>query len=360
MSRVFNFSAGPAVLPLPVLERAAAELVECGTAGMSVMEMSHRGKAFQEIFARTKQGVIDLLGVPEDYQVLFLQGGATAQFAMVPMNLLGKAGKADYVNTGVWSQKAIAEARKFGAVNVAASSEATGFHRIPGQAELALDPGAAYCHITTNNTIFGTEYPYTPDTGDVPLVADASSNILSRPMDVARYGLIYAGAQKNLGPSGVTLVVIRKDLVGRAGGRVPTIFDYQVHADADSMYNTPPTYAIYVLGLVCDWLRDQGGVGAIEQVNLRKAMKLYDGIDASDFYACPTEPASRSRMNVPFTLADPDLDATFLAEAAAADLVALKGHRLVGGMRASLYNAMPEAGVDALVAFLQEFERRRG
>jgi len=360
MSRIFNFSAGPAALPLPVLERAAEELVEYGGTGMSVMEMSHRGKAFQEIFARTKQGVIDLLGVPADYQVLFLQGGATAQFAMVPMNLLGKVGKADYVNTGVWSKKAIAEARKFGTVNVAASSEDAGFHRIPRQADLVLDPDAAYCHITTNNTIFGTEYPYMPDTGDVPLVADASSNILSRPMDVARYGLIYAGAQKNLGPSGVTLVVIRKDLIGRTEGSVPTIFDYQIHADADSMYNTPPTYAIYVLGLVCDWLRDQGGVAAIEQVNIRKAQKLYDGIDASDFYACPTEPASRSRMNVPFTIANPDLDATFLAEAAAAGLVALKGHRLVGGMRASLYNAMPEAGVDALVGFLQEFERRHG
>jgi len=360
MSRVFNFSAGPAVLPLPVLERAAAEMVEYGTTGMSVMEMSHRGKAYQEIFARTKQAVIDLLGVPGDYEVLFLQGGATAQFAMVPMNLLGEGGKADYVNTGVWSRKAIAEARKFGTVNVAASSEATGFNRIPGQAELRLDPDAAYCHITTNNTISGTEYPYTPDTGDVPLVADASSNILSRPMDVARYGLIYAGAQKNLGPSGVTLVVIRKDLVGHAGGAVPVIFDYQIHVDADSMYNTPPTYAIYILGLVCDWLHDQGGVAAIEQINIRKAHKLYACIDASDFYACPTEPASRSRMNVPFTLATQDLDATFLAEASAAGLVALKGHRLLGGMRASLYNAMPEAGVDALVAFLQEFERRHG
>jgi len=360
MSRVFNFSAGPAALPLPVLERAAAEMVEYGTAGMSVMEMSHRGKAYQEIFVRTKQAVIDLLGVPGDYEVLFLQGGATAQFAMVPMNLLGEGGKADYVNTGVWSRKAIAEARKFGTVNVAASSESTGFNRIPGQTELELDADAAYCHITTNNTIFGTEYPYTPDTGDVPLVADASSNILSRPMDVARYGLIYAGAQKNLGPSGVTLVVIRKDLVGRARGAVPTIFDYQIHADADSMYNTPPTYAIYILGLVCDWLREQGGVAGIEEVNIRKARKLYDCVDASDFYTCPTEPASRSRMNVPFALATPDLDATFLAETSAAGLVALKGHRLVGGMRASIYNAMPEAGVDALVAFLQEFERRQG
>jgi len=360
MSRVFNFSAGPAALPLPVLERAAAEMVEYGTAGMSVMEMSHRGKAYQEIFVRTKQAVIDLLGVPGDYEVLFLQGGATAQFAMVPMNLLGEIGTADYVNTGVWSRKAIVEARKFGTVNVAASSEATGFNRIPGQAELELDPGAAYCHITTNNTIFGTEYPYTPDTGDVPLVADASSNILSRPMDVARYGLIYAGAQKNLGPSGVTLVVIRQDLIGRSRGAVPTIFDYRIHADADSMYNTPPTYAIYILGLVCDWLREQGGVAGIEEVNIRKARKLYDCVDASDFYHCPTEPASRSRMNVPFTLATQDLDATFLSEASAAGLVALKGHRLVGGMRASLYNAMPEAGVDALVAFLQEFERRHG
>jgi phosphoserine aminotransferase len=360
MSRVFNFSAGPASLPLPVLQRAAAEMAEYGSSGMSVMEMSHRGKDFLEIFRRTKQTVSDLLGVPETHEVLFLQGGASTQFAMVPMNLMGNVGKADYVNTGSWSKKAIKEAKKFGAVNVAATSEETHFNRIPRQDELRLDRRAAYCHITSNNTIFGTEYHYTPETGDVPLVADASSNIMSRPVDVARYGILYAGAQKNLGPAGVTLVIIRRDLLGRAPDTIPAMLDYRVHADADSMYNTPPTYAIYILGLVCGWLQERGGLAAMEEINIRKAQRLYDCIDATGFYHCPTEPASRSRMNVPFTLVNADLDATFLAEAAAAGLVTLKGHRSVGGMRASLYNAMPEEGVAALVAFLQDFEQRHG
>ena len=360
MSRVFNFSAGPASLPLPVLQRAAAEMTEYGSAGMSVMEMSHRGKDFLEIFRRTKQGVIDLLGVPDTHEVLFLQGGASTQFAMVPMNLMGNGGKADYVNTGSWSKKAIKEAKKIGSVNVAASSEETNFNRIPRQEELRLDPAAAYCHITSNNTIFGTEYHYTPDTGAVPLVTDASSNIMSRSIDVARYGIIYAGAQKNLGPAGVTLVIIRRDLLGRAADTIPTMLDYQVHASADSMHNTPPTYAIYVLGLVCEWLQEQGGVAAMETINVRKAQRLYECIDGTDFYRCPTEEASRSRMNVPFTLANPDLDATFLSEAAEGGLVTLKGHRSVGGMRASIYNAMPEEGVAALVAFLQDFEKRHG
>ena len=360
MSRVFNFSAGPASLPLPVLQRAAAEMAEYGSSGMSVMEMSHRGKDFLEIFRRTKQAVIDLLGVPETHEVLFLQGGASTQFAMVPMNLMGNVGKADYVNTGSWSKKAIKEAKKFGAVNVAATSEETHFNRIPRQDELRLDRRAAYCHITSNNTIFGTEYHYTPETGAVPLVADASSNLMSRPVDVARYGILYAGAQKNLGPAGVTLVIIRKDLLGRAPDTIPAMLDYRVHADADSMYNTPPTYAIYILGLVCGWLQERGGLAAMEEINIRKAQRLYDCIDATGFYRCPTEPASRSRMNVPFTLVNADLDATFLAEAAAAGLVTLKGHRSVGGMRASLYNAMPEEGVAALVAFLQDFEQRHG
>jgi len=327
---------------------------------MSVMEMSHRGKDFLEIFRRTKQAVIDLMAVPDTHEVLFLQGGASTQFAMVPMNLMGSGGKGDYVNTGSWSKKAIKEAKRFGSVNVAATSEATNFNRIPRQDELRLDPGAAYCHITSNNTIFGTEYHYTPDPGDVPLVTDASSNIMSRLIDVARYGIIYAGAQKNLGPAGVTLVIIRKDLLGRAPDSVPTMLNYKTHADADSMYNTPPTYSIYILGLVCEWLQEHGGLAAMEEVNIRKARRLYDCIDGTDFYRCPTEPDSRSRMNVPFTLANPDLDATFLTESAAAGLVTLKGHRSVGGMRASIYNAMPEEGVAALVDFLQDFEKRHG
>jgi phosphoserine aminotransferase len=360
MSRVFNFSAGPAALPLPVLERAAAEMTEYGSSGMSVMEMSHRGKDFLEIFQRTKKSVIDLMEVPDTHEVLFLQGGATTQFAMVPMNLMDGVGKADYVNTGAWSKKAIKEAKKFGTPNVAATSEETNFNRIPRQEELQLDPGAAYCHITSNNTIFGTEYHYTPDTGDVPLVTDASSNIMSRPIDVSRYGIIYAGAQKNLGPAGVTLVVIRKDLIGRAPDSVPTMLNYQTHADKDSMSNTPPTYAIYMLGLVCEWLQGGGGLAAVEEVNIRKAQKLYACIDATDFYGCPTELESRSRMNVPFTLANADLDATFLQESAAAGLATLKGHRSVGGMRASIYNPMPEEGVDALVSFLHDFEKRHG
>jgi phosphoserine aminotransferase len=327
---------------------------------MSVMEMSHRGKDFLEIFGRTKRGVIDLLAVPDTHEVLFLQGGASTQFAMVPMNLMGYGGKADYVNTGSWSKKAIKEAKKIGAVNVAATSEETNFNRIPRQEELRLDPQAAYCHITSNNTIFGTEYHYTPDTGGVPLITDASSNIMSRPVDVSRYGIIYAGAQKNLGPAGVTLVIIRRDLLGRAPETIPTMLDYKTHADADSMHNTPPTYAIYILGLVCEWLQERGGLAAMEEINIRKAQRIYDYIDATGFYHCPTEPASRSRMNVPFTLANSALDGPFLAEATAAGLMTLKGHRSVGGMRASIYNAMPEEGVTTLVDFLQDFEKRHG
>ena len=360
MARVFNFSAGPAVLPEPVLAQVRDELLDWHGSGMSVMEMSHRGKEFMAIQAEAEADLRSLMGIPDNYKVLFLQGGATLQFAMVPLNLMPAGASADYVVTGSWSKKAVAEAKRYGTVKVAASSAETNFNRIPGQDELTLDPQAAYVHITSNNTIFGTEYHYTPDTGAVPLVADASSNILSRPVDVGRYGLIYAGAQKNIGPAGLTLVIVREDLIGRCREDAPTLLDYAIHAENDSAYNTPPTFAIYVAGLVFKHLLAQGGLAAVEQANVDKAQLLYDVLDRSGFYSCPTELASRSRMNVPFTLADAGLDATFLTESKKAGLVQLKGHRSVGGMRASIYNAMPRAGVQALVEFMIDFERRHG
>ncbi|MBF0627254.1 MAG: 3-phosphoserine/phosphohydroxythreonine transaminase [Magnetococcales bacterium] len=362
MKRVYNFSAGPAVLPLSVLERARDEMIDYRGSGMSVMEMSHRSKDYMAIIEAAEAGLRELMGIDEAYAVLFLQGGASLQFSMIPMNLITDPAtqSADYVMTGSWSEKAYSEAKKiFADVRVAASSKNVNYSRIPTQEELTLNPNAAYVHITSNNTIFGTEYPYLPDTGAVPLVADASSNILSRPVDVAKYGMIYAGAQKNLGPSGVTVVIVRKELLGRKAN-LPSMLDYQALAKEGSMLNTPPTYAIYILGLVLDWVKEQGGVAEMEQRNIRKAGKLYAAIDASGFYLCPTEPVSRSRMNVPFTLAKPELTDAFLAGAKAAGLVTLKGHRSVGGMRASIYNAMPEAGIDALIAFMQEFERTNG
>ena len=362
MSRVYNFSAGPAVLPLPVLEQAAREMTDYANTGMSVMEMSHRSKAYLAVITKAESLLRELMSIPDNYHVLFQQGGATLQFTMVPMNLISDPATqtADYIHTGSWSKKAISEAKKqFKDVRVAASSEGVNFSRIPTQAELTLNPGAAYVHMTANNTIFGTEYHYTPDTGDVPLVADASSNILSRAVDVSRFGIIYAGAQKNLGPSGVTVVIVRKDLPGR-NANLPVMLDYQAQAEQESMLNTPPTYAIYILGLVLEWVKAQGGVAAMEARNIRKAEKLYAAIDASSFYTCPTEVASRSRMNVPFILADEGLNDAFLAQAQAAGLVTLKGHRSVGGMRASLYNAMPEEGVDALIAFMRDFEAKDG
>jgi len=359
MARIYNFSAGPAAMAEEVLEEAAAELTDYRGRGLSVMEMSHRGDLYQEIFAETKARLARLFALPDGYRILFLQGGASLQFAMLPMNLLA-GGSADYVHTGVWSGKAMVEARRFGRVRLAASSEADGFHRIPRQDDLNLDPKARYCHITTNNTIYGTEYPYTPATGAVPLIADCSSNVLSRPLDLSRFAMIYAGAQKNLGPAGVCLVILREALLEEAAAELPTMLAYRTHLAGDSMFNTPPTFAIYMVGLVAGWLERQGGVAAIELVNRRKAALLYDALDRSAFYHCPTEVASRSRMNVPFTLADPRLDALFLAEAAAAGLVGLKGHRLTGGMRASLYNAMPEEGVARLVAFMEAFEREHG
>jgi len=362
MSRVFNFSAGPAALPEAVLERARDELLDYRATGMSVMEMSHRSQAFIDIAERAEADLRELLGVPDDYAVLFLQGGATQQFAMVPLNLLGDATVADYLDTGSWSAKAIKEAKRFCEVNVAASSEGTNFDRVPDPAEWRLSPGAAYVHLCSNETIGGVQVAAFDDlpVGGVPLVADMSSDILSRPIDVRRFGVIYAGAQKNIGPAGLTLVIVRRDLLGRAGAAVPSMLDYAVHAEAGSMSNTPPTYAWYLAGLVFEWLKAQGGVTAIAEINRRKAARLYGAIDASNFYTAPVQPASRSLMNVPFTLADPALDKSFLEGAEAAGLTNLKGHRSVGGMRASLYNAVPEAAVEALVDFMQTFESRHG
>jgi len=360
MTRVFNFSAGPAALPAEVLEQAQSEMLDWNGSGMSVMEMSHRGKEFMSIAEQAEADLRRLMNIPDNYKVLFLQGGASAQFAMVPLNLLrGKAG-ADYINTGAWSKKAIAEGRRFCDVNVAASSEASKFTTVPAQDGWALNDDAAYVHYTPNETIGGVEFHWIPETGNVPLVADMSSTILSRPVDVSRYGVIYAGAQKNIGPAGLTLVMVREDLMGSVMDGAPTMFDYQIHADADSMYNTPPTYGWYLAGLVFKWLLGKGGLEGMAEINQRKADKLYAAIDGSDFYANPVDPECRSWMNVPFTLADPELDPVFLTEAKEQGMVTLKGHRSVGGMRASIYNAMPEAGVDALVAFMSEFEKRHG
>lgn len=360
MPRVYNFSAGPAMLPEPVLERARDEMLDWRGSGMCIAEMSHRGKEFMSVAAAAEADLRALLAIPDEYRVLFLQGGASTQFAMVPMNLLRGGGAADYLNTGSWSKKAIAEARRYCTVNVAASTESDRFTRAPAPSELRLDPGAAYVHYTPNETIEGVEFPYVPETGRVPLVADMSSTLLSRPIDISRFGLIYAGAQKNIGPAGLTLVIVRADLIGRPIEGTPTMFDYRIHAENDSMYNTPPTYAWYLAGLVFQWLRELGGLEAMAAINARKAGLLYEAIDASGFYANPVSPESRSWMNVPFTLADPALDDTFLKESKAVGLTTLKGHRSVGGMRASLYNAMPEAGVAALVDFMRDFERRHG
>jgi phosphoserine aminotransferase len=360
MADIYNFSAGPAVLPHTVLARARDELLDWHGSGMSVMEMSHRGKEFISIAEQAEADLRELMGISSDYHVLFLQGGATSQFAMVPMNLLRGRAQADYINTGAWSKKAIGEAKRYCSVNVAASSEATKFTTIPPQDTWKLDPSAAYVHYTPNETIGGVEFDWIPATGEVPLVADMSSTILSRPVEVSRFGLIYAGAQKNIGPAGLTVVIVRKDLVGETLAGTPSMFDYQLHADNASMLNTPPTYSWYLAGLVFQWLREQGGLEAMASINQRKAGKLYAAIDTSDFYHCPVDVQCRSRMNVPFTLADAALDADFLAGAKAAGLLSLKGHRSVGGMRASIYNAMPEAGVAALVDFMKEFERQRG
>jgi phosphoserine aminotransferase len=359
-TRVFNFSAGPAVLPLDVLEQAQRELLSLPGVGMSILEISHRSKPFEDILAGCEADLRTLGGIPANYQVLFLQGGASLQFSMVPMNLLTAQSSADYIVTGAWSQKAVKEAKRVGGVKIAATTEGENFTRVPKQGELTLDPGAAYVHYTTNNTIFGTEFQYVPETGSVPLVADASSDIFSRPIDVAKYALIYAGAQKNLAPAGVTLVIVRDDMLKRTPASLPTMHQYGVHAENKSMYNTPPVFAIYVMRLVLAWLLKQGGLAEIDRRNARKADKLYAAIDRTGFYRGHATTDSRSRMNVTFRLPSEELEKKFAKEATAAGLDGLKGHRSVGGMRASIYNAFPEAGIDALVQFMAEFERKNG
>jgi phosphoserine aminotransferase len=360
MTRVFNFSAGPAALPEPVLQTAAAEMLDWHGSGMSVMEMSHRGKEFISIAEEAEALLRELLSVPANYKVLFMQGGAIGENAIVPMNLLRGRSSADYIDTGEWSKKSIKEAHKYCSVNVAASGKAGGYTAIPPRSEWKLNPDAAYVHICSNETIGGVEYHFTPDVGVVPLVADMSSNILSRPVDVSAYGLIYGGAQKNVGPSGLTLVIVREDLIGQALPITPSAFDYKTVADNDSMYNTPPTYAIYIAGLVFNWIKAQGGLAAMEAHNRAKAAVLYDYLATSQFYSCPVAPECRSLMNVPFRLKDEALDEAFLKGAKERGMVQLKGHRSVGGMRASIYNAMPIAGVQALVSWMREFEARHG
>lgn len=353
--RVYNFSAGPANLPLEVLEKAQKELVDYGQAGMSVMEMSHRSADFKAIMEDAKALLRKLMNIPDNYKILFLQGGASLQFAMVPLNLK-KNGKADFINTGAWSKKAIKESKKVLDVNVIASSEDKTFSYIPEIDETKLQKDADFLHITQNNTIYGTRYTKLPDTGSVPVVADMSSCILSEEFDVTKYGIIYAGAQKNVGPAGVTIVIIREDLIGNAAESVPTMLNYETHSEADSMFNTPPTFAIYIAKLVFEWLDKNGGVKAMQKINEEKAKMLYDYIDSSKMFSNPVTPKDRSMMNVTFVTGNEDLDAKFVKEAKAQGLCNLKGHRSVGGMRASIYNAMPKAGVEKLIAFMKEFE----
>ncbi len=357
---IYNFSAGPAVLPKEVLQQAQAELLDWHGSGMSVMEMSHRGKEYMGIHAQAEADLRELLGIPANYKVLFLQGGAHLQFSMIPLNLLRGKASVDYVNTGEWSKKAIGEAKKFAGVNVVADNKDKNCTYVPTFDTWKLDKDAAYVHYTPNETIGGVEFNWIPQTGDVPLVADMSSNILSRQIDVTKFGLIYAGAQKNIGPAGLTLVIVREDLVGHADARLPTMMDFKIHADNESMYNTPPTFAIYMAGLVFQWLKKNGGIAAMEKNNIAKANLLYAAIDGSNgFYNCPVAKDDRSRMNVPFTLKDANLDGEFLKQADARGLLQLKGHRSVGGMRASIYNAMPLAGVQALVDFMNEFAKQK-
>jgi phosphoserine aminotransferase len=355
--RILNFSPGPAVLPLEVLEQAQGELLDWHRSGMSVMEISHRSVAFEQVAAEAEADLRELLSIPRNYKVLFLQGGASAQFALVPLNLASPQSTVDYVNTGHWSRKAIAEAGRYCKVHVAGDAGGE-YTRVPPQTELRFSAGAAYVHYTPNETITGVEFGYVPETRGVPLVADMSSSILSRPIDVSKYGLIYAGAQKNIGPSGLVVVIVRDDLIGHARTETPLVFDYQAMAGASSMLNTPPTFAWYMAGLVFKWLKSAGGLAAVGERNRIKAEMLYSAIDASALYENPIARDARSWMNVTFTLTKPELDAAFLAQAADAGLHGLKGHRVLGGMRASLYNAMPLAGVEALIAFMREFERQ--
>ena len=358
--RVYNFSAGPAVLPMPVLEEAQRDLVALPGVGMSVMEISHRSKAFDEIIQGAEADLRTLGNIPSNYKVLFLQGGASLQFSMVPMNLLTPGKTADYIITGDWSKKALKEAKKVGATKVAATTEEGNFKRIPKQSEIHLTPGAAYVHMTSNNTIYGTEWHYVPDVGDAPLVCDTSSDMYSGPIDISKYGLIYAGAQKNLGPSGVTVVIVRDDLLARSNDNLPTMLNLKTQADNASLYNTPPVFGIYILRLVAKWLLSVGGLQAIARVNDRKAAKLYAELDRTAFWAPHADKDSRSRMNVTFKLPNEELDKLFVKESTAAGFDGLKGHRSVGGLRASIYNAFPEEGIDALVQFMREFERRNG
>lgn len=359
-TRIYNFSAGPAVLPLPVLEQAQRDLVALPDVGMSVMEISHRSRTFEDLLNGAIEDIRALASIPAHYKILMLQGGATLQFSMVPMNLLTAGRTADYIDTGSWADKAIKEAKKVGAVNVAATTKADGYTRIPRQPELTLTPGAAYVHITTNNTIEGTEWKTLPEVGEAPLVADTSSDMFSGPTDVGRFGLIYAGAQKNLGPSGVTLVIVREDLLARSADMLPIMLNYKVHADNNSLYNTPNTFGIYILGLTMRWLRSLGGLQAIGRINQRKAAKLYTEIDRTGFYRGTAQQDSRSLMNITFRLATEELEKMFVKGSTAAGLDGLKGHRAAGGMRASIYNAFPEEGIDALVDFMREFERKHG
>jgi phosphoserine aminotransferase len=360
MKRVFNFSPGPAMLPEPVLKRAQAELLDWRGSGMSVMEVSHRGTDFIELAAQSERDLRALLGVPASYKVLFLQGGATLQFAAVPLNLAPAGSVVDYVVTGNWGEKAVQEAERYARVNVAASSKATKFTTIPDPKTWRVSSSAAYLHYTPNETVYGVEFHYIPEVSDAPLVVDMSSTLLSRPLDVSRFGVIYAGAQKNIGPAGLAVVIVRDDLLGRARRETPGVIDYKTMAENDSMWNTPSTLSWYFAALVFEWLKEQGGLAAIGEINARKASKLYAAIDGSGYYKNPVDKACRSWMNVPFTLPDAALDKQFLQEAKAAGLTNLKGHRVVGGMRASLYNAMPEAGVDALIAFMADFAKRHG
>jgi phosphoserine aminotransferase len=355
MSRVFNFSAGPGALPEAVLKQAQADLMDWQGSGVSVMEMSHRGKAFMSIAAEAEADLRELMVIPDNYKVLFLQGGATTQFAAIPMNLLRGKKQADYFNTGQWSKKAIKEAKQYCDVNIVACSEADNFSTIPPVSEWKLNPDAAYVHYTANETIGGVEFDHIPDTGDVPLVVDLSSTILSRPIDVSKFALIYGGAQKNIGPAGLAIVIVREDLLGDVIDGTPGMLNYQVQADSDSMFNTPPTFSWYMAGLVFKWVKAQGGLAAMAEINQRKAAKLYAAIEASGFYKNPVALAYRSWMNVPFTLPSEDLDKAFLAGAAEAKLDSLKGHRSVGGMRASIYNAVPESAVDALISYMNQF-----
>ena len=358
--RIFNFSAGPAVLPLPVLEKAQSEMLSLPGVGMSIMEISHRSKTFDEIHMRAENGVRELMGVPDNYHVLFLQGGASLQFSMVPMNFLPKDGSADYILTGSWGKKAIKEAKHEGNVNLAATTADGGFTRVPQQDELNLNSSAAFLHFTSNETIEGVEFKSEPDGGKVPLVCDASSNIMSRPIPVEKYGLIYAGAQKNMGPSGVTLVIIRDDLLQRIPDGLHTMLDYRTHVQNKSLYNTPNTFGIYIIALVCDWLKEKGGIKAMQRENEVKAKLLYDAIDATDFYRGHADTDARSMMNITFRLPSEELEKQFANEATTSCLDGLKGHRSVGGIRASIYNAFPQEGVEALVSFMQEFEGKNG